>query len=139
MLEKTLKKLNFYNNVKFESKGKQLLVRSSDRTTLQEKTEDYFKRNKIIYKARSKATELDINGFGVLVFKPLFAKGAGGVKFEHQIVSDLNKWFKGAEYSDLQHPDTIEQFVKTVKIKQKSTYEAKGVGAASGSKGAGTA
>ena len=70
MLEKTLKKLNFYNNVKFESKGKQLLVRSSDRTTLQEKTEDYFKRNKIIYKARSKATELDINGFGDLVFKP---------------------------------------------------------------------
>ena len=130
MLEKTLKKLNFYNNVKFESKGKQLLVRSSDRTTLQEKTEDFFKRNKIIYKARSKGSELDINGFGVLVFKPLFAKGAGGVKFEHQIVNDLNKWFKGAEYSDLQHPDTIEQFVKTVKIKQKSTYEAKGVGAA---------
>ena len=53
MLEKTLKKLNFYNNVKFESKGKQLLVRSSDRTTLQEKTEDYFKRNKIIYKCNN--------------------------------------------------------------------------------------
>ena len=130
MLENTLKKLNFYNNVKFENKGKQLFVRSSDRTTLQEKTEAYFKKNKIIYKTRTKATELDVNGFGVLVFKPLFAKGAGGVKFEKQIEADLNNWFKGAEYNELIHPDTIEQFVKTVKLKQNSRYKAKGVGSA---------
>ena len=39
MLENTLKKLNFYRAVKFETKGKQLFARSSDRTTLQEKTE----------------------------------------------------------------------------------------------------
>ena len=131
MLEQQLKKLNFYKQVKFESKGKQLFVRSSDRTTLQEKTEEYFKKNKILYKPRKKATELDVTGSNqVLVFKPLFAKGAGGVKFEHQIVKDLNDWFKGAEYSDLQHPDTIEQLVKTIRLKQDSRYEAKGVGAA---------
>ena len=131
MLEQQLKKLNFYKQVKFESKGKQLFVRSSDRTTLQEKTEDYFNKNKILFKPRKKATELDVSGSNqVLVFKPLFAKGAGGVKFEHQIVKDLNDWFKGAEYNDLQHPDTIEQLVKTVRLKQDSRYEAKGVGAA---------
>ena len=131
MLEQQLKKLNFYKQVKFEVKGKQLFVRSSDRTTLQEKTEDYFKKNKIEFKPRKKATELDVSGSNqVLVFKPLFAKGAGGVKFEHQIVKDLNDWFKGAEYNDLQHPDTIEQLVKTVRLKQDSRYEAKGVGAA---------
>jgi len=131
MLEQQLKKLNFYKAAKFEVKGKQLFVRSSDRTTLQEKTEDYFKKNKIKFTPRKKATELDVTGSNqVLVFKPLFAKGAGGVKFEHQIVKDLNDWFKGAEYSDLQHPDTIEQLVKTVKLKQDSRYEAKGVGAA---------
>ena len=131
MLEQQLKKLNFYKQVKFESKGKQLFVRSSDRTTLQEKTEDYFNKNKILFKPRKKATELDVSGSDqVLVFKPLFAKGAGGVKFEHQIVKDLNDWFKGAEYNDLQHPDTIEQLVKTVRLKQDSRYEAKGVGAA---------
>ena len=131
MLEQQLKKLNFYKAAKFEVKGKQLFVRSSDRTTLQEKTEEYFKKNKILYKPRKKATELDVTGSNqVLVFKPLFAKGAGGVKFEHQIVSDLNAWFKGAEYSDLIHPDTIEQLVKTIKLKQDSRYEAKGVGAA---------
>jgi len=131
MLEQQLKKLNFYKQVKFESKGKQLFVRSSDRTTLQEKTEEYFKKNKILYKPRKKTTELDVTGAAqVLVFKPLFAKGAGGVKFEHQIVKDLNDWFKGAEYEDLQHPDTIEQLVKTIRLKQDSRYEAKGVGAA---------
>jgi len=131
MLEQQLKKLNFYKQVKFETKGKQLFARSSDRTTLQEKTEEYFKKNKILYKPRKKATELDVTGAAqVLVFKPLFAKGAGGVKFEHQIVKDLNDWFKGAEYEDLQHPDTIEQLVKTIRLKQDSRYEAKGVGAA---------
>ena len=50
MLEQQLKKLNFYKSVKFETKGKQLFARSSDRTTLQEKTEEYFKKNKILYK-----------------------------------------------------------------------------------------
>jgi len=131
MLEQQLKKLNFYKAAKFEVKGKQLFVRSSDRTTLQEKTEEYFKKNKILYKPRKKATELDVSGAAqVLVFKPLFAKGAGGVKFEHQIVKDLNDWFKGADYEDLQHPDTIEQLVKTVRLKQDSRYLAKGVGAA---------
>ena len=131
MLKQQLEKLNFYKQAKFEVKGKQLLVRSSDRTTLQEKTEEYFKKNKILFKPRKKATELDVTGSNqVLVFKPLFAKGAGGVKFEHQIVKDLNDWFKGAEYSDLQHPDTIEQLVKTVRLRQDSRYLAKGVGAA---------
>tara|TARA_Y100000004_G_C8883776_1_gene398773 strand:+ start:86 stop:1078 length:993 start_codon:yes stop_codon:yes gene_type:complete len=131
MLEPQLKKLNFYKGVKFETKGKQLLVRSSDRTTLQEKTEAYFKRSNIKFKPRKKATELDITGATqVLVFKPMKAKGAGGLKFEDQIIKDLNNWFKGAEYKELTHPDTIEQFVKTVKLKQNSRYEAKGVGAA---------
>ena len=46
MLEQQLKKLNFYKAAKFEVKGKQLFVRSSDRTTLQEKTEEYFRKNR---------------------------------------------------------------------------------------------
>ena len=131
MLEQQLKKLNFYKAAKFEVKGKQLLVRSGNRTELQEKTEEYFKKNKILYKPRKKVTELDVTGASqVLVFKPLFAKGAGGVKFEFQIEKDLNDWFKGAEYEDLQHPDTIEKLVKTIRLKQDSRYMAKGVGAA---------
>ena len=131
MLEQQLKKLSFYKQVKFETKKSFLFVRSKDRTTLQEKTEEYFKKNKIQYKPRKKATELDVTGASqILVFKPLFAKGAGGVKFEFQIEKDLNDWFKGAEYEDLQHPDTIEKLVKTIRLKQDSRYVAKSVGAA---------
>ena len=129
MLEQQLKKLDFYKGAKFEVKGKQLLVRSSDRTALQEKTEKYFNRSKIQFKPRKKATELDVIGASqVLIFKPMAAKGAGGLKFEDQIVNDLNNWLKGADYDELKHPDTIEQLVKTIRLKQDSTYYAKGVG-----------
>ena len=131
MLEATLKKLNFYKNVKFENRGRQLLVRSADRTTLQNLTEKYFKSKGIEYSPRKKITELNIPGANnILVFKPLFVKGAGGVKFEHQIEKDLNDWFKGAEYDELNHPDTIEQLVKTIRLKQDSRYSAKGIGSA---------
>ena len=131
MLKQQLEKLNFYKGVKFEVKGKQLFARSANRTVLQEKTEEYFKKNRIKFTPRKKITELEVMGSSeVLVFKPLFAKGAGGVKFEHQIVKDLNDWFKGADYTDLQHPDTIEQLVKTVRLRQDSRYKAQGVGAA---------
>ena len=131
MLKQLLEKLSIYKGVKFELKGKQLFARSGNRTKLQEDTEAYFKKNKIIYSPRKKATELDVTGSSeVLVFKPLFAKGAGGVKFEHQITKDLNDWFSGVDYEDLQHSDTISQLVKTLRLRQDSRYKAQGVGAA---------
>lgn len=131
MLEQQLKKLNFYKAAKFEVKGKQLFVRSSDRTTLQEKTEEYFKKNKILYKPRKKATELDVTGSDqVLVFKPMKAKGAGGLAFEDQLKDDLDNWFKGAEYKDLKHGDTVEGLKKLLKLKQDSRYFIEKVGAA---------
>ena len=130
MLRDILEKINFVRGSKFEETKTKLIVRNSDRTTLQEKLEDYFKKNKIGFIPRKKPTELNVTGSEqVLIFKPMKAKGAGGLKFEDQIVTDLNNWFKGADYSELKHSDTIEQFVKTVKIKQNSRYEAKGVGA----------
>ena len=131
MLKQQLEKLNFYKGVKFEVKGKQLFARSANRTKLQEDTENYFKKSRIKYSPRKKATELEVVGSSeILVFKPLFAKGAGGVKFEHQITKDLNDWFLGADYEDLQHSDTISQLVKTLRLRQDSRYKAQGVGAA---------
>jgi len=106
-----------------------LFARSKDRTSLQEQTEKYFKRNRILFNPRKKITELDVTGASqVLVFKPMAAKGAGGLKFEDQIVADLNNWLKGADYDELKHPDTIQQLVKTIRLKQDSSYYVKGVG-----------
>ena len=91
MLEATLKKLNFYKDVKFETKGNQLLVRSNNRTLLQEKTEEYFRKSKIRFKPRKKITELNVENVNqVLVFKPLMGKGVGGLNFEYALKEDLD-------------------------------------------------
>ena len=74
MLEGLIKDINFVKGSKFEKKGKNLLVRNSDRTTLQENLEKYFKSKKIKFERRKKPTELEIDGFdGLLIFKPLKA------------------------------------------------------------------
>ena len=131
MLKQQLEKLNFVKGVKFEEKGKQLLLRSSDRTTLQKEVENYFRKNRIIYKARKKPTELDVKGASqVLVFKPIKAKGAGGLKFEDELKLDLDNWFKGAELNELKHGDTVESLRKVLKLKQDSTFNVEKVGAA---------
>ena len=46
MLEGLIKDINFVKGSKFEKKGRNLLVRNSDRTTLQENLEKYFKSKK---------------------------------------------------------------------------------------------
>ena len=92
MLEQYLKKLKFYKDVKFETKGKQLLVRSANRTVLQELTQNAFKKDKIKFKPRRKVTEVDVVGANqVLVFKPFKAKGTGGLDFEDQLKEDLQR------------------------------------------------
>ena len=59
------KDINFVKGSKFEKKGKNLLVRNSDRTTLQENLEKYFKSKKISFERRKKPTELRIDEFKV--------------------------------------------------------------------------
>ena len=75
MLKQQLEKLSFYKGVKFEVKGKQLFARSANRTKLQEDTEAYFKKSRIKYSPRKKATELEVAGSSeILVFKPLLLR-----------------------------------------------------------------
>ena len=129
MLEGFIKDINFVQGSKFEQKGKNLLIRNSDRTALQENLEKYFKSKKIKFERRKKPTELIIDGFnGLLIFKPLKAKGTGGLKFEKQFENDINLWFKGEEVEDLKHGDTITEVVKVLKLKRNSKFYAKGVG-----------
>ena len=68
MLEGLIKDINFVKGSKFEKKGKNLLVRNSDRTTLQENLEKYFKSKKISFERRKKPTELRIDGFDSTTF-----------------------------------------------------------------------
>ena len=129
MIEGLIKDLKFVKGSKFEQKGKNLIVRNSDRTTLQENLEKHFKSKKIKFTRRKKPTELTIDGFnGVLIFKPLKAKGTGGLKFEAQFESDMNDWFKGVEVEKLKHGDTVMEVAKILKLKRNSRFYAKGVG-----------
>jgi len=104
---------------KIEQSKSMLLLRNKDRTTLQEKVEKFLKSKKISFKPLKKPTELSIQGFPQkLVFKPLKAKGAGGLKFEQQFVNDFNNWFQGCEEDDLDHGDTIKAVLEVMNFKQ---------------------
>ena len=131
LLRKTIETLPFVRGSKFEETKTKLLVRNSNRTVLQENLEKYFNSKRIIFKRRKKPTEIEVKGSDqVLIFKPLKAKGVGGLKFEDQLKNDLNEWFAGAELNELKHKDTIELLVKTIKLKQDSGYKAEKVGTA---------
>lgn len=104
---------------KIEESKSMLLLRNKDRTALQEKVEKLLKSKKISFKPLKKPTELSIQGFPQkLVFKPLKAKGVGGLKFEQQFVSDFNDWFNGSDEEELNHGDTIKEVIKVMKFKQ---------------------
>ena len=122
MYLKELKKLNFLGTSKFEETKSKIVIRSKDRTTIQEQLEKYLKSKRIKFTQRKKKTELDITGSPqILIFKTLKAKGSGGLKFEYQFTSDLNDWCSGVEYKDLKsgNPKKLLQQQKKIVHKYK--------------------
>lgn len=114
---------------KFEETRSMVLIRNKDRTSLQEQLEKHYKSKRIKYKRLKKPTEIEVIGLPQkIVFKPLKAKGAGGLKFEEQFTSDLNDWFSGIELNSLKSGDTIKLLIAKLKLKQNSKYKAQGVG-----------
>lgn len=116
---------------KVEESNTILLIRNKDRASLQENIEKFFKSKKIKYTQLKKPTELSIQGSKQkLVFKPLKAKGVGGLKFEQQLVNDFNEWFDGADEDELKHGDTIKEVIKLMKFKQTKKNKCMGIGKA---------
>lgn len=129
MLLKELKKLPFMKDSKFEETRSMVLIRNKDRTSLQEQLEKYYKSKRIKFKRLKKPTEIEVIGLPQkIVFKPIKAKGTGGLKFEEQFTSDLNDWFSGVALDKLKSGDTIQLLVSKLKLKQSSKYKAEGVG-----------
>ena len=130
MLKELIKNLPFVKNSKFEETKSKLIVRNSDRTTLQENIENYLKKTGYDYNRRKKETELEVQGANqVLIFKPLKARGTGGLKFEEQFTSDLNDWFSGVELNSLKSGDTIKLLKEKLRLRQNSKHKAVQVGA----------
>ena len=131
LLKTILQSQSFIRGSLFEETKGKLLIRSKDRTQLQQDVEKYFTKQKIRFTQRKKPTELDVTGSEqILIFKPMKAKGTGGLKFEDQLVGDINNWFAGNDVSDLKHKDTMELLIKKLRLKQDSRFTAEKVGAA---------
>lgn len=131
LLKNILQSQPFIRGSLFEETKGQLLIRNKDRTQLQQDVEKYFTKEKIRFKQRKKPTELEVAGSEqILIFKPVKAKGTGGLKFEDQLVNDINNWFKGEDVSKLKHNDTMELLIKKIHLKQDSRFKAEKVGAA---------
>ena len=129
MLAQTLKDLKFLKNSKFEVEKSKIIIRDSDRTSRQEELEKYFKLKKIQFTRLKKPTEIQVDSATQkIVFKPLKAKGKGGLKFEETFTDSLNNWFTGYELETLKDGDTVKALQKEIKLKQDSRYLAEQVG-----------
>jgi hypothetical protein len=116
-------------NVLVEQKGKDIVVKSKDRTTSKNKIEAHFKKNKIIFKSvfkKAKSSSIDVlevPGAGDIIFKPIIQKGAGGVKFEGELANDITAYLGGADYRMLKHPDVLKEMEKKLRFSRKVKYE----------------
>lgn len=129
MLAQTLQDLKFLKNSKFEVEKSKIIIRDSDRTSRQEELEKYFKLKKIQFTRLKKPTEIQVDSATQkIVFKPLKAKGKGGLKFEETFTDSLNNWFSGFEVEELKDGDTVKELKKEIKLKQDSRYIAEQVG-----------
>jgi len=119
MLLQNLKKLSVFKDSKFEETATKVLIRSSNRTVTQNLFEQYLKKQKLKYKILPKPTEMEITGLKQkIIFKPIKAKGVGGLSFEKQFVSDFKDWFEGYDYEELKHGDSIKAVIDLMKWKQ---------------------
>jgi len=115
--------------VQLQKKGKDILVKSKDRNTTKLKVEKQLKKAGIIFKSvfkKGKSSSLDvleITGAGDIIFKPIIQKGAGGVKFEHELANDLKNYLNGADYKQLKNADVIKEMEKVLKFDRKTKYE----------------
>jgi len=112
-----------------EQKGKDIIIKSKNREQTKEKIEKYFKKQRIGFtsvfkKAKSSSLDvLEIPGSGDLIFRPIIQKGAGGVKFEAELASDIKKYLNGADYNKLQNPDVIKQMEEVLNFSRKTKYK----------------
>ena len=115
-------------DAKIERPKKDIIVKSKDRNGAKTIVEKWLKKNAVpyndVYKSgKSKSINVfEIIGITYIVFKPLKQKGAGGVKFEHELAADLLNYWNGVEKKELGHSDVIDEMEKILKISPKNKW-----------------
>ena len=125
-IEKILKGADTKANVSVVKKD--FVVKSKDRITTKKLVERALTSKKVQFSSvfkSSKSSSIDvltITNVGDVIFKPIIQKGAGGVKFEHELEADLINFFNGAE-EGFKHKDTITEMAKVLKISAKEPWK----------------
>jgi hypothetical protein len=111
-----------------EQPKKDIIVKSKDRENSKTIIGKWLKANKVAFKDVFKASKsssinvFEIIGIGDVIFKPIIQKGAGGVKFEHELELDLTNYWNGVKKDKLKHQDVITQMESVMKINQKDKH-----------------
>lgn len=66
---------------------------------------------------------MEIKNLGDIIFKPIIQKGAGGLKFEEELASDIQNYLNGVDYTKLKHPDVLREMEKVLRFNRKIKYQ----------------
>jgi hypothetical protein len=125
----TIKKALPNDKVEVKKAGKttDILVNSRDRNTAKKNLEVALKKQKIPFKSvfkKSKSSSIDVLDLGGVdvIFKPIRAKGAGGLSFEKEVKLDLENYLNGVPLKELRHPDLVKELENEVELPPKKGY-----------------
>jgi hypothetical protein len=109
------------------SKSMDVVVSSKDRVTAKKVLESALKKQKIPFKSvfkRSKSSSIEVLELaGVdIIFKPIRAKGAGGLSFEKEVMLDLQNFLNGVPLKELRHPDVVKELEKEIELPPKKGW-----------------
>ena len=128
---KSLIEKQFKNDAVVSVKKNDIYVKSNNRENTKKEVEKFLVSKKIDFKIIKKTSKsetlgvLSVSEFKTdIVFKPIIAKGQGGIAFEYEIEKDLNNFFAGADMEDITHPDIINELQKKLDINQNMKFRA---------------
>jgi hypothetical protein len=105
-------------------KNGDLLIKSKDRNGTAIEVIKVLKKLKIKHvevMKKSKSSSIPVTSLTDLkidiIYKPIIAKGAGGVSFEKELETDLKNYLQGASQDQLRHADVLKELVKVTGLK----------------------
>ena len=113
---------------KIEIRGKDIFVKTKDRTAAANAVHAYLNSKKIQYQSlmrTSKSTSFPVTWLPsekidvvYIVYKPIIVKGEGGLLFEREVAQDLREIFGGEILlEDARHPDVMKAINKRVRLR----------------------
>jgi hypothetical protein len=128
---KSLIEKQFKNDAIVSLNKNDIYVKSKNREDTKKEVEKLLGSSKVDFKIVTKSSKsktldvLFVPEFKTdIVFKPIIAKGQGGIAFEYEIEKDLNNFFAGAGMEDIKHPDVINELQKKLDISQSMRFRA---------------